>query len=264
MNTTQAVPVALPQPRILPIHREVARALLATFRPRMDVYAERLDREQDVARLNAWAKEHGARSGWAVGDWKPVRRQRQFVPLTLDVVTTHVAGLRTIGFYPLHDNDTCNSVSVDFDNHRGARVVEADPMEDVARCIHACARADLRAIANVSRGGRGSWLHVLPPPSTPAWVARAILTRVLREAGVKHVDEGGTFDALFPKQDHVRRIAAAPGAHGSPEAPQRADIGNLFCVPICGRWLTADTPGTHLIGTDPRDMRAQISALTEY
>jgi len=249
--------------RVLPIHREIARAILSTFRPRADVYAERLDTTLEVDRLNDWCRERGFPSNHYVGEWRPKRRMgddgtREFVPLSVEVVAQHVAGLRTVGFYPLHADDTCNSVSVDFDNHRGARVVDCDPVEDCARVATACARAGLRCLANVSRGGGGAWLHVLPPRGTPARVARAVLLRLLRDAGVRHVDEGGTFDALFPKQDKTMKRAA----NGDQAA--RADIGNLFCVPVCGRWLRAEAPGTHFLNTNPLDLGAQLRALTEY
>jgi hypothetical protein len=39
--------------------------------------------------------------------------------------------------------------------------------------------------------------------------------------------------------------------------------GNLFCLPASARWMGAETPGTHLLGTAPT-LDAQIKALTEY
>lgn len=265
-------------PPVGPLHLEIARALLATFRPRTDVYAERLDSKGAVVSLNTWCKKNGYPANWYVGAWKPVRKAGVFLPLTVDVVAEHVAGRRTVGFYPLHDDDTCNSVGVDFDNHRGARSVAQDPIEDLRACAMQCQRAGLHFLASISRGGKGGWLHVLPPRSTPAWVARAALHRIVRAAGVKHVDEGGTFDALFPKQDRVLRTIRKDKA-GNEKA--KSDIGNLFCVPINGRWLhvpeapavpaTGDrpavpstAPGTHFLDTDPTDLGAQLRALTEY
>lgn len=259
-NLPAAAPVPAYQPRITPLHHEVARALIATFRPRMDVYAERFDLQRDVDKYNEWAKTRPGVLPMYLGAWRPVRRKGECVPVTVDAVAMHVAGLRTVGFYPSHPDDTCNSVSVDFDNHRGARITGGDPMSDASATAAACSRAGLRCLVNVSRGGAGAWLHVLPPRATPAWVARTLLLRALRDAGVRHVDEGGTFDALFPKQDKlVHRVVKVDG-----QERHRADIGNLFCVPIGGRWLKAATPGTHFFGTDPADLRAQLRALTEY
>lgn len=238
--------------------QRIALALIETFRPRTDIFAERLDDESRVARINEFCKSKGRPATWRVGNWRPVRKwsdadQRSHnVPLTVDAVAAHVLGHRTLGFYPLHADGTCNSVSIDFDNHRGASTVAHDPFEDLAALTTVCARRDVRFIANVSRGGAGAWLHILPPLATPAWRARALAMALVREAELRHIDDGGSFDALCPKADDVRR-----GGGGN-------NPGNLFCIPICGRWLRSDTPGTHLLNTDPRDLSAQLRALTEY
>lgn len=245
---------ALHTPRVDVIHRELARALLDTFRPRMDVYAERFDTEGQVARINAWMKKEGYDQTFAVGGWKPAGPRVARAPLTLDAVAEHVAGKRTIGFYPLHADKTCSSVSLDFDNHRGTSTTERDPREDLDAVIHVCLRRGLRFLANHSRGGKGYWLHLLPPPGTRATEARALLFAVVREAGLRHITEGGTFDAVFPKQNDLRSAS-------------EKNPGNLFCVPCGGRWLRVkapDAPGTHFVNTDPRDLHAQLRALREY
>lgn len=240
------------RPIVTPLHRDVAARLLSTFRPRTDLYAQRFDTPGQVAGINAWAARNGAKP-WAVGEWKPVRRGGENVPLTVDLLAEHVAGRLTLGVYPLHDDKTCNSISVDFDNHRGNVTVIRDPRDDLDACVNVCLRLGLRFLANHSRGGKGHWLHVLPPPGTLARESRAVMHAILRDARVKHVRDGGTFDALFPKQDEVFR---REGAVLTP--------GNLFCVPVCGRWLRAENPGTHFIGTDPGDLAAQLKHLAEY
>ena len=233
------------------LHTAIAQALLDTFRPRMDVYAERFDDDAHVARVNAWMKEKGVTRGFAIGDWKPAGKKGARKSLTVDVVAEHVAGRRTIGFYPLHPDGQVGSVSVDFDNHRGAQRVERDPREDLDLLMTVCQRHGVRFLANHSRGGHGYWLHLLPPAGTKAREARAVLAALLREAGVKPLDQGGTFDAIFPKQDTPR---------GDPsEAP-----GNLFCVPASARWMASESPGTHFLHTPPGELAAQLKHLTEY
>ena len=235
-------------------HRALAQALLDTLRPRMDVYAERFDDDAHVARVNTWLKERGNDRGFRVGDWKPAGAKGNRKPLTLNVVAEHVAGRRTIGFYPLHDDDTTNTVSVDFDNHRGAVMVERDPREDLDALINVCLRRGVRFLANYSRGGRGYWLHLLPPPGTPSREARAVLTALLKEAEVRHISDGGTFDALCPKQE--RHIARGEDPTASP--------GNLYCVPCSSRWMRETSPGTHFLHTPAGDLAAQLKHLLEY
>ena len=202
-------------------HRALAQALLDTLRPRMDIYAERFDDDDHVARVNAYMAERGVQHGFRLGDWKPAGKKGQRKPLTLNVVAEHVAGRRTIGFYPLHDGNTVNTVSVDFDNHRGAVMVERDPREDLDALINVCLREGLRFLANHSRGGAGYWLHLLPPPGIQSREARAVLSALLKQAGVRHISDGGTVDCLFPKQDYLFTRGDDPTA-----AP-----GNLYCVP---------------------------------
>ena len=247
------------RPVVTDLDRELARLLIETFRPRLDVFAERLDDEEQVERLNKWMEDKAgplaARRTWRVGDWKPCGAKGNRKPVTVEAIAEHVAGRRTLGFYPLHPDGTCNSVSVDFDNHRGTRTTERDPREDFDALAHALLRRGLRFVANHSRGGGGYWIHVLPPAGTKARVARAVLQRLLDESGVKHIDAGGTVDSLFPKQDELH-----VGAGGDTTAAP----GNLFCLPCSRRWLAAENPGSHFVGTDPSDLRAQITHLRSY
>lgn len=247
------------RPVVTDTDREIARLLIETFRPRLDVFAERLDDEEQVERLNKWMEDKAgplaARRTWRVGDWKPCGAKGNRKPVTVDAIAEHVAGRRTLGFYPLHPDGTCNSVSVDFDNHRGTRTTERDPREDFDQLAHVLMRRGVRFLAHHSRGGAGYWLHVLPPVGTKARVARLLLQKLLDEAGVKHIDAGGTVDSLFPKQDELHVGAGAD----TTTAP-----GNLFCLPCSRRWLAADNPGSHFVGTNPSDMRAQITHLRSY
>jgi hypothetical protein len=238
--------------------RDVARALIETFKPRLDVYAERLDDEDAVERLNKWMADKAgpqARRTWRVGDWKPCGAKGNRKPVTVEAIAEHVAGRRTLGFYPLHPDDHCNSVSVDFDNHRGTRQTERDPREDFDAVAMVLQRRGVRFLGHHSRGGRGYWIHLLPPAGTSARVARAVLQRLLDEAGAKHIDAGGTVDCLFPKQDSL---------HVGPSGDSTAAPGNLFCLPLSRRWLSSDPPGSHFIGHDPSDLRAQITHLRSY
>ncbi len=116
-----------------------------------------------------------------------------------------------------------------------------------------CQRRGVRFLANVSRGGSGYWLHVLPPVGTQAKAARGLMAALLREAGVKSVADGGSYDSLFPKQNELFVRDGDPTA-----AP-----GNLFCLPCNGRWMAADAPGTHLLNSAPT-IEAQLKHLREY
>ncbi len=234
--------------------RQIALALLQTFRPRTDVFARRLDDEVEVQRLNEFCRAKGRPDTWRVGNWRPVRKwlddeqRSEDVPLTVDAVERHVRGEITIGFYPLRPDGSTATVSVDFDDHLGNARSAADPRADLDALAAACARRGVRFLANTSRGGAGFWLHLVLPPGVSAARARGVMLALVRDAGLRHITDGGAFDAVFPKQDDLRR-----------KGP-----GNLYCVPVNGRWLRASTPGTHFLGTDPANLDAQFRALTEY
>lgn len=234
--------------------RQIARAILATFSPRTDVYARRLDDEAEVQRLNEFCRGKGRPDNWRVGNWRPVRRwipeeeRSEDVPLTLDAVERHVRGEVTLGFYPLRSDGTTATVSVDFDDHLGNARTAADPRADLDALAASCARRGVRFLANVSRGGAGCWLHLVLREPVAAARARGVMLALVRDAGLRHITDGGAFDAVFPKQDDLAR-----------KGP-----GNLYCVPANGRWMRAEAPGTHFLNTDPADLGAQLRALTEY
>lgn len=228
------------------VDREVAALLLEVFRPRMDLYAWRIDDDVTAARLNAWERE--ARSArarvWRVGEWRPAGPKGLRRPVTADDLALHVAGVRTLGVYPMLPDGGCHSVSVDFDDHRGGAVVTGDPAAECEALRARLREAGVPHLAQVSRGGRGRWVHVLTPDGSTAREARRVMHSLLRDAGVRDVAHGGTVDALFPKQDAP---AAGPG--------------NLFCLPLSRRWLAHTPPGTAFLDAPADDFAAQVYTL---
>ena len=229
--------------RVTDEDRSIAELLLDLFRPRMDVYALRIDEQCEADRLTAWYREKGIQKVASVRDWQPAGGKGRRKPLTVDAIARHVAGLCTLGVYPMRPDGTCASVSVDFDNHRGGKVLPVDPMTDYEALSFTMLRRGVRFVGNVSRGGKGYWIHVLLPDGVTAPVARAVLHGLLAEAGVKHITAGGTFDCLFPKQDEPSTVKPGGDSSDSP--------GNLFCLPCNRRWMSEDAPGTHFKGTAP-------------
>jgi hypothetical protein len=224
---------------VRPFDREVAALLLEVFRPRTDLFAWRVDDEAAAARM------HGAR----VGQWYPAGTRAHRQPVSVDHVALHVAGHHTLGFYPLHPDGSCNSISVDFDNHRGSTVIERNPKDDVDALVARLREEKLPFLLHHSRGGKGFWVHLLPPRNTPSREARRVLHGLLEEAQVKPISEGGTFDGLFPKQD-VPAVSRKTTGQSHP--------GNLFCLPLSRRWLANDPSGTGFVGIDPHDFGAQV------
>ena len=80
----------------------------AMFAARADAYAIR------------WDNSRSGKGGWmpAVrGGWRRGQRpdQREYLPLTSQVITEHLSGDAEIGLYPMLDGDRCQWLAADFD-----------------------------------------------------------------------------------------------------------------------------------------------------
>ena len=175
------------------------------FRSRSDVYAVR------------WDSDRTGRGGWmpAVqgGFRKGVRpADRQYLPLTEEVVTRHLSGDLEIGLYPLLDNDRCHWLAADFDG--------ATAMLDALACLKAARAYGVTAALEMSRSGAGAHVWVFFTSAVPAAQARQLGTGLLREAmtmaGRLNL---ASYDRLFPSQDLL----------------PLGGIGNLIAAPLQGR-----------------------------
>src|SRR4051794_10899439 len=177
----------------------------ALFAARPDVYALR------------WENDRSGRSGWTPavrGGWRksvPVA-EREYLPLTEEVITAHLSGELELGLYPLLDGDRCCWLAADFDG--------ATAMLDALAYLKAARAAGASAALEVSRSGRGAhvWLFFTAP--VPAVTARQVGSGLLREAiAVRGRMDLASYDRLFPSQDVV----------------QVGGLGNLIAAPLHGR-----------------------------
>lgn len=193
-----------------PVHvrspQQVKIAFFATlFAARPDVYAVR------------WENARSGRSGWMPAVRGGFRKgipaaQREYLPLTAEVVTAHLTGDAEIGLYPLLDGDRCWWLAADFDGP--AAMLDALAYLKAARAV--CAPAALE----VSRSGQGAhvWLFFTAPVA--AVTARAVGSGLLREAiALRGRMDLSSYDRLFPSQD-VLTIGG---------------LGNLIAAPLARR-----------------------------
>lgn len=175
------------------------------FQARSDVYAVR------------WDSDRTGRGGWmpAVhgGFRKGVRpSERQYLPLTEEVVTRHLSGDLEIGLYPLVDGDRCHWLAADFDG--------ATAMLDALAYLKAARGHDITAALEVSRSGVGAHVWIFFTSAVPAAQARGLGTGLLREAMTMSGRMTLTsYDRLFPSQDLL----------------PLGGIGNLIAAPLQGR-----------------------------
>lgn len=177
----------------------------ALFGARTDVYALR------------WDNPRTSRSGWVPavrGGWRKgiPADQREYLPLTGEVLTAHLSGEVEIGLYPMLDGDRCRWLAADFDG--SAAMLDALAYLKAARAVGAPAALE------VSRSGLGAhvWLFFTSP--VPAATARQVGTGLLREAIAQRGRmDLSSYDRLFPSQDVL----------------QAGDLGNLIAGPLQGR-----------------------------
>jgi superfamily II DNA or RNA helicase len=177
----------------------------ALFAARPDVYAVR------------WENTRSCRSGWmpAVrGGWRKgiPTAQREYLPLTEDVLTAHLSGELDLGLYPLLDGDRCRWLAADFDGPAA--------MLDALAYLKAARAAGAAAALEVSRSGTGAhaWLFFAAP--VPAALARQVGSGLLREAiALRGRMDLSSYDRLFPSQDVL----------------QTGGFGNLIAAPLQGR-----------------------------
>ncbi len=175
------------------------------FAAREDVYAVR------------WQNARSGRSGWApgiVGRWHKgmAAADREYLPLTNEVITQHLSGGHHLGVYPLMDGSRCCWLAADFDGPAA--------MLDALAYLKAARAVDAPAALEVSRSGIGAHAWIFFTDSVPATSARRLGTALLREAiSIRGRMGLASYDRLFPSQDVL---------------PTSGSIGNLIAAPLQG------------------------------
>jgi len=177
----------------------------ALFAARTDVYAVR------------WDNSRTGKAGWlpAVrGGWRKgvPAAQREYFPLTEEVLAAHLSGERTIGLYPLLDGDRCHWLAADFDGPYA--------MLDALAYLKAARAARVSAALEISRSGIGAHVWIFFTGPVAAVTARELGTGLLREAiTLRGRMELSSYDRLFPSQDVL----------------PTSGVGNLLAAPLQGR-----------------------------
>jgi superfamily II DNA or RNA helicase len=181
------------------------------FRGREDVYARR------------WENSNGGHgySPAVQRDWKAINSSRpedrkkvdlstrKFLPLTDQVIESHLLGKETIGIYPLLQDESCWFLAVDFDKKTWA--------DDARAFLETCQDLAIPAALERSRSGNGAHAWIFFENAVPATTARklgcAVLTRTMERRHQLGLD---SYDRLFPNQDTM----------------PKGGFGNLIALPL--------------------------------
>jgi len=168
---------------------------------------------EDVHALR-WENARTGKAGWVPaveGGWRK-NGPRNYLPLSDDVLASHLTGDTHVGLYPLMPNDVCRLVVADFDGQ--AALLDALAYLKAARAV------DIPASLEASRSGIGAHVWTFFSGNVAASTARRIGAGLLREAmALRGELDLASYDRLFPSQDFL---------------PTSGSIGNLIALPLQG------------------------------
>ncbi|MFA9558484.1 DEAD/DEAH box helicase family protein [Evansella sp. AB-rgal1] len=194
-----------------PKERAAILLFMNLFRGRSDVFAHRWESSTtgksgySPACKNEWDKELCRKPKIKCQDCA----YRLFPPLTPQVIYEHLSGKKTIGIYPLLEDNTCYFLAVDFDKKQW--------QDDVHAFIETCKNIGLPYHIERSRSGEGAHIWFFFEKAISASLARKLGEILISKTSEKRFDIGmDSFDRMFPNQDTL---------------PQ-GGFGNLIALPL--------------------------------
>lgn len=181
------------------------------FQGRSDVFAQRWESNTtgksgySPACENEWDKEICRKPKIKCQDCS----HRLFSPLTPQVIYEHLSGIKTIGIYPLLEDNTCYFLAVDFDKKQW--------QDDVRAFIETCKSLSLSYHIERSRSGEGAHIWFFFEKAINASLARKFGSILLSKTSEKRFEVGmDSFDRMFPNQDLL----------------PKGGLGNLIALPL--------------------------------
>src|SRR5919109_4594771 len=181
--------------------QEKVKLFRTLFRGREDVYAV------------SWFNERTGKKGYSPACEDPwgsrKGKPRKYLPLTDEVILSHLSGEKIIGVYPLLRDDTCWFLACDFDKEGWAL--------DALAFLNICKDRRVPAYLERSRSGNGGHVWNFFSAPIPATSARQLGVRLLKETMVIRAEmDLASYDRFFPSQDFL----------------PRAGFGNLIALPL--------------------------------
>ena len=198
------------------------------FRGREDVFAFRLINKNNgssyymPACLNAW-KEN-------VCNLKMKKKcnscqYKVSKPLAKDVVFNHMYGDKTIGIYPVLEDNTCYFLAFDFDNKQNDKNIA----NEVLAFVSICDLYNIPVVLEKSRSGKGIHVWIFFEEKVKAVVARKLGSLLLSKTMESINLSISSFDRMLPNQDFLPK-----GGYGNlialPFQKEPSKYGNTLLV----------------------------------
>ena len=220
--------------RIIPLNPDIdmAKEFYSYFWGRTDVYARRGKAGGYFPRCSAWwnnpscPKKTDNRK--FCDEDCPYKTWEALEPKT---ILCHLKGYKedctdVIGVYPLFPNNTCRFLVFDFDNHEKDSYKNDDANTDdlwkneVDSLRRICKNANIDALTERSRSGRGAHIWIFFKTAIPAATARSFGYALLDRGAVAiNLPSFRYYDRMYPSQDVLSKL------------------GNLVALPLQGRAL---------------------------
>ena len=172
------------------------------FRGREDVFPKLW-----ISRTGKKGYSPACTNDWATGVCGKTRKppikcsecsNRNFLPVTDQVIIDHLQGRHVIGIYPMLPDDTCCFLVADFDKETW--------MDDVSAFHETCRNMKIPMAVERSRSGNGAhaWFFFTEP--VPAATARTMGCYLITETmSRRHQLSMESYDRLFPSQDTLTK-----------------------------------------------------------
>ena len=182
------------------------------FRGRDDVYAVRWENKKGKAGYSPVCANEWDRRVCRKPKIKCSECQfSQWLPVTDKVIHNHLAGAHMVGIYPLHKNETCHFLAIDFDKETWKR--------DALAFFKSCRDFKLPVALECSQSGNGAHVWIFFSSPISARLARILGTGLLTHTMKTNPGIGlDSYDCLFPNQDTL----------------PKGGFGNLIALPLQG------------------------------
>jgi superfamily II DNA or RNA helicase len=136
-------------------------------------------------------------------------QHQKLSPLSDQVFYDHLSGKKSIGIYPMHQDETCSFLAFDFDKQNWK--------DDVLAFAYVCKEHGVPISMERSQSGNGAHVWLFFAEKIAAALARKLGTALLSKTIEKRHEIGlDSFDRMFPNQDTL----------------PKGGFGNLIALPL--------------------------------